>query len=167
MAKAKKGSAAAQSSGGRGSPEAILKRRVARKLNQLFSGKAGESGTIDGRTQKRRQRLLSELDKGTRKGGKGMKPIDLLQRVNSLLQLGEKVSAIRKVVHSRSVRHLPPDKAVDILREVHNAYHFQSEAYRFLGLPHDTLVDAKLLPPGAPRRGRPPKHVRSPSRGTA
>ena len=159
MAKAKKGSVATQASGGRGSAEAVLKRRVARKLNQLFSAKAGEAG-VDGRTAKRRERLLAELDKGTRKGGDGMKPIDLLVRVNSLLELGEKISTVRKVVHSRSARHLPPEFAVEILREVHTAYHFRSEAYRFLGLPHDTLVEAKLIPPGAPRRGRPPKHPR-------
>lgn len=154
MARAKK---AAVQVTGRGSPEAIMKRRVARKLNQLFAG-GSEVTTLDGRTAKRRQRLLTELDKGTRKGGKGMKPIDLLQRVNSLLELGEKVSSIRKVVHSRSTSHLPADSAADVLREVHSAYRFRTEAYRFLGLPHDTLVDAKLIPAGAPRRGRPPKH---------
>jgi hypothetical protein len=157
MVRRKKGTAAA-ASGGRGSPEAIAKRRIARKLNALFTGGA-EAGTIDGRTAKRRQRLLTELDKGTKKGGKGMKPIELLQRVNELLDIGEKVSSIRKVVHTRAAS-LPPGSAAEILREVHTAYHFRPESYRFLGVPHDALVAAKIVSAEAPRRGRPPKKAR-------
>ena len=45
--------------GGRGSAEAIEKRRVARQLNTLFLGRDAR-GKVDGRTEKRRQRLLKE-----------------------------------------------------------------------------------------------------------
>jgi hypothetical protein len=89
-----------------------------------------------------------------------MKPIDLLQRVNELLEMGEKVSSVRKVVHARQARNFPENRAAEVLKEVHAAYRFRPEAYRFLGVPHETLVDAKLIPAGAPRRGRPPKHAR-------
>lgn len=163
MAKSKRAAnaAAAQAASGRGSPEAIQKRRVARRLNDLFSGRAAASGVVlDGRTAKRRQRLLSELDKGTKKGARSaLKPIDILQRVNDLLEIGEPVSSIRKHVHSRKA--VPIEGAVQALKDVHSAYHFRLEAYRFLGLPHDVLVDAKLVDSAAPRRGRPPKAGRA------
>jgi hypothetical protein len=157
MARAKKVAAT-----GRGSPEAIAKRRVARKLNALFTG-AGNETPMDGRTAKRRQRLLTELDKGTRKGGK-LKPIEILSRVNELYTLGEPSSAIRKVVHVRKASHIPLQQAAEILREIHSAYSFRPDSYRFLGLPHDALVAAKILSPDAPRRGRPPTKNRSASR---
>src|SRR5262249_5708803 len=82
---------------GRGSAEAVQKRRVARRLNDLFSGRAAAAGgSLDGRTAKRRARLLSELEKGTKRGSKSpLKPIDLLLRVNDLLAIGEPVSSIR------------------------------------------------------------------------
>jgi hypothetical protein len=154
MARSKKSAA----SSGRGSPEAIAKRRVARKLNALFVG--GGEAPVDGRTAKRRQRLLTELDKGTAKSGK-LKPIEVLQRVNELLEMGETTGAIRKVVHTRRVKHIAPDAAAGILREIHSAYSFRPASYRFLGLPHDALVGAKIISADAPRRGRPPKKGRA------
>src|SRR5689334_230828 len=79
----------------RGSPEAIEKRRAARAFNDLLSG--GARVVRDGRTEKRRQRLLSELERGTaRAGAQPLKPIDVLSRVQALLELGETVAAIKK-----------------------------------------------------------------------
>lgn len=165
MAKSRRGAAAAAAAPaatGRGSPEAIQKRRVARRLNDLFSGRAAASGAaLDGRTAKRRARLLQELEKGTKRGSKApLKPIDILQRVHDLLEIGEPVSSIRKAVHPRK-NTVPLEGAAQALKDVHNAYHFRHEAYRFLGLPHDILVDAKLVDSSAPRRGRPPKSGRA------
>lgn len=142
---------------GRGSPEAIQKRRVARRLNDLLTRGSGQGHVRDGRTEKRRRRLLSELDKATKTGGKALKPIELLLRINALLELGEPLSTIRKVARIRPNREIASTTAVQVLREVHAAYNFRPEAYRFLGLPHDALVEAKLIPTDAPRRGRPPK----------
>jgi hypothetical protein len=153
MARAKKAAAT-----GRGSPEAVAKRRTARKLNALFAG--GGEQPIDGRTAKRRQRLLAELTKGTGKGGK-MKPIEMLLRVNELYAAGESSSVIRKAVKVKKQTHIPVDAAAGILREIHSAYSFRPESYRFLGLPHDALVAAKIISADAPRRGRPPKKARA------
>jgi hypothetical protein len=160
MTKNKKAAApAAAVASGRSSPEAIQKRRVARRLNDLLSGRAvTSSDDRDGRTEKRRQRLLSELAEGTKKGAKeSLKPIEILQRVNELLEIGEPMASIRKVARVRGAAALRSENAVEVLREVHAAYGFRPETYRFLGLPHEVLVAAKLADPNAPRRGRPPK----------
>ena len=58
---------------GRGSPEAVEKRRSARALNALFSA---ASGGLDGRTERRRKRLLAELKDG--RGGEALSAIEVL-----------------------------------------------------------------------------------------
>jgi len=142
--------------GGRASAEAIQKRRIARRLNDLLSGRG--SSKVDGRTEKRRQRLLEELEKGSTKEGDGLKPIEVLQRVHDLLELGESIARIRQACKGRTHSSLiSADRAVEVLRQVHEAYSFRAEAYRFLNVPHEVLVEAGLLDASAPRRGRPKK----------
>ena len=82
----------------RGSPEAIEKRRAARFFNDVLGGRSSAVNRLDGRTQKRRQRLLKELETGKARGTRDLKPLDVLLRVQELLELGEGVSALRKVV---------------------------------------------------------------------
>src|SRR5688500_5490998 len=84
----------------RGSPEAIEKRKAARSINDVLSGASGGPHKLDGRTEKRRQRLLRELEAGSARGAE-LKPLDVLQRVQELLELGEPVSSIRKVSKSK------------------------------------------------------------------
>src|SRR5215813_11555497 len=64
----------------RGSPEAIEKRRVARVFNDILGGRGASSHKLDGRTEKRRQRLLKELEAGKARGSRELKPLDILQR---------------------------------------------------------------------------------------
>ncbi|MEO7094506.1 MAG: hypothetical protein ABI175_14720, partial [Polyangiales bacterium] len=68
----------------RGSPEAIEKRKVARMFNDLLGGRGASSAKLDGRTEKRRQRLLRELEQGAARGARELKPLDVLQRVQEL-----------------------------------------------------------------------------------
>jgi hypothetical protein len=79
---------------GRGSPEAVEKRRAARQLNSLLLGTSKSSMELDGRTEKRRQRLIQELKEG--RGGEPLKPIDRLSHVNELMGIGETLSSLRK-----------------------------------------------------------------------
>ena len=79
---------------GRGSPEAVEKRRAARQLNSLLLGSSKSSMELDGRTEKRRQRLIQELKEG--RGGEPLKPIDRLSHVSELLGIGETMSSLRK-----------------------------------------------------------------------
>ena len=127
----------------RGSPEAIEKRRVARMFNDLLGGR-GAAEKLDGRTEKRRQRLLRELEQGQAHGDKELKPLDVLQRVQELLELGEPVSSIRKVCKVPRSRQ-QNEGVVELVHRLHNAYAFRPEAYRFVGISDETLTEAGVL----------------------
>lgn len=146
-APAKRGSGAQNR---RGSPDAIEKRRAARRFNELLQG-GGRAG--DGRTERRRKRLLEELTEGVaRRGKRALKPIDVLSRVEELLGLGEPLSSIRKACPPP-----PPVEAtaeiVEGLRHIHRAYGFSADAYRFVGLDARALRKAGVLRGGS--RGDP------------
>ncbi len=136
----------------RGSPEAIEKRKAARLFNDVLGGRGGASNKLDGRTEKRRQRLLRELEQGTGRGSKELKPLDVLQHVHELLELGETLGTIRKV--SR-IKKMPPmgDAVVEVVQRLHKAYGFRPEAYRFVGLDDEVLKTAGVLTSDA-RRAR-------------
>ncbi|MDP9149492.1 MAG: hypothetical protein M3O36_06075 [Myxococcota bacterium] len=131
----------------RGSPEAIEKRRVARLFNGILGILGGRGPGVhkrDGRTEKRRQRLLSELEAGKTRGLRELKPLDVLQRVNELMHLGEPLGSIRKVTKVRKSA-LPLDAVVAVVTRLHKAYGFRAECYRFVGVGDDVLRSAGVL----------------------
>ncbi|MGE3635452.1 MAG: hypothetical protein AB7P00_36450, partial [Sandaracinaceae bacterium] len=137
MARAKKaaGSKGASSSKGattrRGSPEAIAKRRVARALNRLFE-EGGTATTIDGRTLKRKKRLIKELTEG--RGNKPLKALDVLGHATELLQLGETLTTIRQM---KPRLPPPPDKSPEsmaVYAEAQKNYGFDPKAWKLLGI---------------------------------
>lgn len=122
---------ARSSKGGRGSKEAIEKRRVARQLNALLMGGSAPSKKLDGRTEKRRARLIKELKQGRR--GRPLKPIDVVASVDELLDLGETLSSLRKQgVRPRKTELT--DDVREVVDKTQKAYGFRSEAWRMLGL---------------------------------
>jgi hypothetical protein len=137
----------------RGSPEAIEKRRVARLFNDILGGRGNGAHKRDGRTEKRRQRLMRELESGKVRGARELKPLDVLQRVNELMSLGEPLSSIRKIA---KVRKAPasPESMVEVVSRLHKAYGFRPECYRFVGVGDDVLRSAGVLSAESPRRGR-------------
>ena len=139
----------------RGSPEAIEKRKAARIFNDVLGGRGLAANKLDGRTEKRRQRLLRELENGTARGARELKPLDILQRVQELLELGEPLSSIRKVSKVRKSA-LPDDSVVDVVERLHKAYGFRPEAYRFVGIGEDVLRSAGVMGEDGPKR-RPKK----------
>ena len=149
MAKAK---ASARGGNRRGSPEAIEKRKVARMFNDLLGGRGASAAKHDGRTEKRRQRLLRELEAGQSHGERELKPLDVLQRVQELLELGEPLASIKKV------RKVPKpvtggDATVELVLRLHKAYAFRKEAYRFVGIADEVLSEAGVIEDESPRRG--------------
>ena len=132
----------------RGSPEAVEKRRVARLFNDVLGGASG-SPRRDGRTEKRRARLLQELGDGLARGKRALSPIDVLVRVQALLELDEPLASIRKVCPIRH-RVAPSDELVATLRGLHAAYGFSAAAYAFVGVEREALVQAGVL--AAPAR---------------
>jgi hypothetical protein len=117
--------------GGRGSAEAIEKRRVARQLNTLFLGRDAR-GKVDGRTEKRRQRMLKELREGRR--GQPLKPIEIVTHAHELLELGETIQSIKKNgVLVPKQGDLPPDVA-NVAKRAQQAYGFHPEVWKLLGI---------------------------------
>lgn len=114
----------------RGSPEAVEKRRTARALNTLLSGRV-TGGTRDLRTERRRKRLLEELSKG--RGGRALKPIEILQHADQLLEMGESVTAIKKAAGARARFKVTSD-AEDVVRRTQEAYEFDPRAWDVLGI---------------------------------
>lgn len=139
----------------RGSPEAIEKRRVARVFNDILGGRGAAAHKLDGRTEKRRQRLLKELEAGKARGARELKPLDVLQRVQELMDLGEPLASIRKVTKVRKSA-VPPEAIVGVVERLHRAYSFRPEVYRFVGIGEEVLREAGVLE-AAGRRGRPRK----------
>jgi hypothetical protein len=135
----------------RGSPEAIEKRRVARVFNDILGGGGAGSAKLDGRTEKRRQRLLRELEAGKARGSRELKPLDVLQRVQELMDLGEPLSSIRKVTKVKK-NIVAPEAIVGVVERLHRAYEFRPEVYRFVGIGEEVLREAGVLTEANKRR---------------
>ena len=128
-----------KSSGGRGSREAIEKRRVARQLNTLLLRKDSEKRALDGRTEKRRQRLVEELKKGRK--GTPLKPHDVLHHTHELLQLGETLASLRKQgVRPRRLEF--DDEALAVVERHAKTFNYDPRAWQMLGLRVD--ADGKV-----------------------
>ncbi len=150
MARAK---SSARGGNRRGSPEAIEKRKVARMFNDFLGGRGAAAHKLDGRTEKRRQRLLRELEAGQAHGARDLKPLDILQRVQELLELGEAVSSIKKV--RKVPKAIPPaDETVELVERLHKAYAFRREAYRFVGISDEVLGSAGVIQAEGKKGGR-------------
>jgi hypothetical protein len=132
----------------------VEKRRVARLFNDVLGGRGAASQKLDGRTEKRRQRLLKELEDGKARGSRELKPLDVLQRVQELMDLGEPLSAIRKVARVRK-SNLEPDSIVSVVQRLHQAYNFRPETYRFVGIGDDVLRGAGVLGEAKRAKGAP------------
>lgn len=116
---------------GRGSPEATEKRRVARALNAIVARSGGGPIGLDGRTEKRRQRLVRELKEGRR--GTPLSAIDVLTHAGELLALGETIETLEKQgVEAR--RTAPSAELRATCVRVREAYDLPEEAFHFLGL---------------------------------
>ncbi|GAB4196142.1 MAG: hypothetical protein OHK0013_03080 [Sandaracinaceae bacterium] len=116
---------------GRGSEEAIEKRRAARALNALFQRSVGAGPLLDGRAERRRQRLLRELRDGRR--GVPLPPIEVLTHAAELLELGESLASIERFgVKPRKALATP--ELVEAARRVQAAYGMPPEIFSLIGL---------------------------------
>lgn len=114
-----------------------MKRRAARHFNDVLLGSS--SSALDGRTAKRRARILAELKAGASRAAKRpLKPIDVLLRVQSLIELGEPLASIRKAIGPVKGAVRTPELE-DGLRSLHEAYGFSADAYAFVGIDEATL----------------------------
>ena len=92
---------------------------------------AASSGGLDGRTARRRKRLLGELKDG--RAGEPLSAIDVLTHAAELLSLGETVASIKKHgVKPRAVR--PAPSLVEAARRAQRAYDLPDEVFELIGL---------------------------------
>jgi hypothetical protein len=134
----------------RGSPEAIAKRRAARSLNRIFDAGAAASA-LDGRTLKRKKRLLKELQEG--KGGEALKAHEVLSHVTELLGLGENMTSIRQLKP-----RLPPTPplagdTLGIIKDTQTSYGFDPRAWKLIGVDIDAVMSGSVGE-AAPAAGR-------------
>ncbi len=128
------------------------KRRAARAFNDALTDRSG----LDGRTEKRRQRLLDELRQGKRRStGHELKPVEVLLHVQELLSLDEPLQSLKKACPPPKPAPETP-QLVELVRRLHRAYEFRPETYRFVGVADEVLRTAGVLrekPKRGPHRG--------------
>lgn len=88
--------------------------------------------------------MLKELEAGKARGSRELKPLDVLQRVQELMDLGEPLSSIRKVTKVRKSA-VAPEAIVGVVERLHRAYSFRPECYRFVGIGEEVLREAGVL----------------------
>ena len=148
----------ADTSSRRGHPEAIAKRRAARALNRLFSEASRGDEKIDGRTLKRKRRLIKELAEGG-KDGQPLKALEVLTRANELLSLGETLVSLRRLKPK-----LPPAPSLDdasavaVILDAQASYDFDARAWKLVGVNVERLSAPAATKAetgaGGPRRAR-------------
>ena len=115
----------------RGSPEAIAKRRAARALNKLFD-EGGRGGVMDGRTLKRKKRLMDELKKGRR--GRPLKAHEVLSHATELMTLGETLTSLRKLKPMLPATPPLDEETIEVVRATQESYGFDPRAWKLLGI---------------------------------
>ena len=92
---------------------------------------AERTSRLDGRTEKKRRRLITELIDG--RGGSPLKPIDAVCHTHDLLELGETLASLRR--QGVKMRKTPLSAEVrGAIREAQGAYGFRTEAWLILGI---------------------------------
>lgn len=128
----------------RGSPEAIAKRKVARALNRLFE-EGGATGNLDGRTLKRKKRLMRELGEG--RDGKPLKALEVLTHASELLSLGETLTSLRKLKPKLPSTPSVNDDSAAVYAETQKNYGFEPKAWKILGIDIEAITGGKKAGP--------------------
>ncbi|MBX3271769.1 MAG: hypothetical protein KF729_15990 [Sandaracinaceae bacterium] len=147
MGRAKKRPAATTTR--RGSAEAIAKRKAARMLNRLFE-ESGATENLDGRTLKRKQRLIRELREGRR--GKPLKALEILAHATELLALGETLTSLRKLKPKLPATPPVNEESAAVYLETQRNYGFDPKAWKIIGVDIEALAAAGEPPRRAPGR---------------
>lgn len=113
----------------RGSLEAIAKRRAARAFNAYWQSNPGK---LHPQGLRMKRRCLKEL------GEKNLKAIEVLQRVNILLQL--KVDEKEIVVKSRFPDTTKNPMTGKLLRRMSAVYDFDPRAFKYIGMKREYVA---------------------------
>ncbi len=135
--------------------EAGMKRSIARRFNDALQGRSAATKPTDKRVERKLTRYRNELKKGVARG-KSLTPLDVAMRVHELLENGEKLTELRKLVKPKPGNY-DQDQMADLLREMHPVYGYRAEAYRFAGVNDATLLSAGIIDKVPAKRGPKPK----------
>ncbi|MBN1947557.1 MAG: hypothetical protein JW797_17950 [Bradymonadales bacterium] len=111
--------------------EAAKKRRIARQVNTLLTSQPGGKKKLDGRTEKRRRRLIEEIKGG--RGGVALKPMEKVAHADELIRLGETLSSLKAQGIKLERTQLTPEAEQAIL-QAQEAYGFHPKAWKLLGI---------------------------------
>ena len=118
---------------GRGSPEAVAKRRAARALNAALTNEPEPQ--TDRRTERRRKRLVEELKEGkVRRSGATLKPIEVLSRAHDLLELGTPLRDVQKAVGKRYRLDEVGDEILACATRAQAAFGFDERVWSLYGI---------------------------------
>lgn len=137
MARAKAAKTSPKKETRRGSPEAIAKRRAARALNSIFDAGPGADAALDGRSLKRKRRLIQELQEG--KGGEALKAHEVLSHATELYGFGENLTSLRKLKPRLPATPPMTDETIAAIKETQASYNFHPNAWKLLGIDIDAL----------------------------
>ena len=124
----------------RAAGDAVQKRRSARSLNALLldGGRPPSRDKLDGRVERRRGRLLRELEAGARESGKAgvseLKPVEVLSHADELLALGTPWAAVKKAAGTKYRARQDGPKVVEAARAVQGAYAFDARVWELIGI---------------------------------
>lgn len=130
----------------RGSPEAIAKRRAARALNSIFDAGPGADAALDGRSLKRKRRLLKELQEG--KGGEALKAHEVLSHATELFGFGENLTSLRKLKPRLPATPPLTEETVAAIKETQENYNFHPAAWKLLGIDIAEITGGGSAPAG-------------------
>lgn len=129
---------------------AALKRSIARRFNDALAGKTPESKPLDQRTARKLARYRKELRSSGKGGNPKLSALEIAKRVHELLEHGDRLSDIKKLVKPKPAEY-DEDTIVALISEMQPVYKFRPEAYQFAGVRNETLLAAGVAV-GAPRR---------------
>ncbi|MCZ7685734.1 MAG: hypothetical protein M5U28_45905 [Sandaracinaceae bacterium] len=94
--------------------------------------------TMDGRTLKRKKRLLKELQEGRR--GETLKAHEVLGHVTELMTLGENLTTIRQLKPRVPATPAHTPEFLDAVRSTQRSYNYDARAWRILGINIDAVM---------------------------
>lgn len=143
--------------GSKATAEASKKRSIARRFNDALAGTSSKTAkSTDQRRARKLNRYRKELRKGAKGNGQALTPLDVALRVNELLEQGEKITDLRKLVKIKTNEY-DKETMVELLKEMHPVYQYRADAYRFAGVDNETLLAAGIIKKIPAKRGPKPK----------
>lgn len=115
---------------------------VAKRTDRV-ADRVAKPRPIDGRTLRKIKRYRQELKRGRRASGQRLLPFEIAVRVDFLLDHGDRVEQIRKLIRPKKIDY-DEEQVRHLVEEMQSVCGFHPEAYLFAGVRNETLEAAGL-----------------------